>query len=535
MIFAHRCGSFRAHPFAIAAGVCLVLLIVASCIVFKQRRPELFAKALSAAEEKLRTAMVDAGRKEIDLATEGKDIAKRLAEANVVAVATDGLGGVAAVGTGADVLTKAPDGVNEMVVGAATDLLTKKDKEEEEGEDDKAASPTEDLEKDDEDDDEARAAADDDDEAKAAADQAAEDEKEEEEERKTFWESVQTKFKILIAVYQIQNALPWTLPFVSYPDAFEALVSWMSFIELDFVRIIPVECMMPHNFFYKLFASTSIPLGLAGIILVCGKLASLARRDPTERREVWIYAYSWFLLLTYVVFTGVSTTVLRFFNCVEYESVNADGSSKMLYVLQADHSISCESESYKEWKGYAWIMVFIYPVGIPSWYLLELLWWRKGINPVVDERRHNLTSKYRLGAAPETPQERAYFAFRSKESESMRDLRHKAFEHVEIVALTVEEIQERKLQARADDHDIQHLSFLFGEFEPRCYLFVVYECVRRLALTGLLIFVYNGSATQVVVGLFIAIISSYVMSEYNPYIEDSDDRLAKLVQLMILR
>jgi hypothetical protein len=89
----------------------------------------------------------------------------------------------------------------------------------------------------------------------------------------------------------------------------------------------------------------------------------------------------------------------------------------------------------------------------------------------------------------------------------MRDLRHKAFEHVEIVALTVEEIQERKLQARADDHDIQHLSFLFGEFEPRCYLFVVYECVRRLALTGLLIFVYNGSATQVVVGLFIAVIS----------------------------
>ena len=99
----------------------------------------------------------------------------------------------------------------------------------------------------------------------------------------------------------------------------------MSFIELDFVRIIPVECMMPHNFFYKLFASTIIPLGLAGIILVCGKLASLARRDPTDRREVWIYAYSWFLLLTYVVFTGVSTTVLRFFNCVEYESVNANG------------------------------------------------------------------------------------------------------------------------------------------------------------------------------------------------------------------
>ena len=95
----------------------------------------------------------------------------------------------------------------------------------------------------------------------------------------------------------------------------------------------------------------------------------------------------------------------------------------------------------------------------------------------------------------------------------------------------VEEIQERKLQARADDHDIQHLSFLFGEFEPRCYLFVVFECLRRLALTGLLIFVYNGSATQVVVGLFIAVISKHIMMHFNPYIEDSDDWLANQCQL----
>ena len=90
------------------------------------------------------------------------------------------------------------------------------------------------------------------------------------------------------------------------------------------------------------------------------------------------------------------------------------------------------------------------------------------------------------------------------------------------------------MEARAGDHDIQHLAFLFGEFEPRCYLFVVFECLRRLALTGLLIFVYNGSATQVVVVLFIAVISKHVMSEFNPYIEDSDDRLAKLGQLQIL-
>ena len=96
-------------------------------------------------------------------------------------------------------------------------------------------------------------------------------------------------------------------------------------------------------------------------------------------------------------------------------------------------------------------MVLVYPIGIPLLYLCELLYHRKAINPDVDERRHNLASKHRLGATPETPQERAYFAFREKESESMRDLRHQAFEHVEMVALSQEEIQQRKMDIRSED------------------------------------------------------------------------------------
>ena len=49
-------------------------------------------------------------------------------------------------------------------------------------------------------------------------------------------------------MYQIQNALPWLLPSVAYPSAFEGLVSWMSFIELDFIRIVPMSCVFPYNF-----------------------------------------------------------------------------------------------------------------------------------------------------------------------------------------------------------------------------------------------------------------------------------------------
>ena len=358
-----------------------------------------------------------------------------------------------------------------------------------------------------------------------------EEDAEEDEEKANFMRSVQTKLKILLAVIQIQNALPWTLPFVSYPEPFEALVAWMSFIELDFVRIVPMSCMMSYSFFDTLLASTLFPLILAAIILGAGKISSRMRRDPADQRAAWIYAHSWFLLLTYVVFTGTSTTVLRFFNCVEYESVDATGSLETLRVLQADHSISCDSPSYKAWTGYAVIMVLIYPIGIPMLYLAELLYHRKAINPDVDARRHNSSSQLNVGAAPETPQEQAYLRLRARESKSMRDLRHQAFQDI---GLSEAEIQERKIEARSGDASIEHLEFLFAEYEPRCYLFVVFECLRRLMLTGLLIFIYAGSLTQITVGLLLAYLSYAVMSSYSPYIEDVDDRLADVGQSQIV-
>ena len=292
-----------------------------------------------------------------------------------------------------------------------------------------------------------------------------------------------------------------------------------------------MSCVLSYNFFNKLLASTLFPLVLAAIILGLGKLTSLLRRDPADQRAAWIYAYSWFLLLTYVVFTGASTTVLRFFNCVEYVSRDATGSRETLRVLQADHSISCDSPSYGAWKGYAVIMVFIYPIGIPLLYLCELLYHRKAINPEVDERRHHRADAYDRGAAPQTPDQRAYFRFRARESKSMRDLRHQAFQDVE---LSKEEIQQRKIEARSGDESIAHLEFLFAEYEPRCYLFIIFECVRRLMLTGLLIFIYAGSLTQIIVGQFIAVISMRILSMANPYIEDIDDSLANMGQLQIV-
>jgi surface protein len=57
-----------------------------------------------------------------------------------------------------------------------------------------------------------------------------------------------------------------------------------------------------------------------------------------------------------------------------------------------------------------------------------------------------MADAYDRGAAPQSPDQRAYFRFRARESKSMRDLRHQAFQDV---ALSQEEIQQRKIETRA--------------------------------------------------------------------------------------
>ena len=57
--------------------------------------------------------------------------------------------------------------------------------------------------------------------------------------------------------------------------------------------------------------------------------------------------------------------------------------------------------------------------------------------------------------------------------------------------------------------------------------------MRRLALTGLLVFFADGTRLQIIVASLIALASLYMYSKYRPYLDDSVDTLASMAQLMI--
>jgi len=58
--------------------------------------------------------------------------------------------------------------------------------------------------------------------------------------------------------------------------------------------------------------------------------------------------------------------------------------------------------------------------------------------------------------------------------------------------------------------------------------------VRRLALTGLLVFFGDGTLLQIIVASLIALASLHMYSKYRPYLDEGVDAVASLAQLMIV-
>ena len=98
------------------------------------------------------------------------------------------------------------------------------------------------------------------------------------------------------------------------------------------------------------------------------------------------------------------------------------------WYLARDQSIDCSNSTHQFYVKYAAVMVFIYPVGIPLTYFVCLWMHRK-------------------------------------------------------------EIQEPN---RDYNPMIQKTSFLWANYEPHLWWFEVFECARRLALSGILVFVSQG-------------------------------------------
>ena len=100
--------------------------------------------------------------------------------------------------------------------------------------------------------------------------------------------------------------------------------------------------------------------------------AQFKKRNQTEEQRQMAklqrtHFYSFlFLLLTFCVLVGTSSSLFLFLKCHAF--ILPDGGEE--HYLRKDYSIDCDGPRYENMLPYCFVMIAIYPVGIPSMYLI---------------------------------------------------------------------------------------------------------------------------------------------------------------------
>ncbi|GMI05580.1 hypothetical protein TrVE_jg1079 [Triparma verrucosa] len=170
------------------------------------------------------------------------------------------------------------------------------------------------------------------------------------------------------------------------------------------------------------------------------------------------------------IFLGLSFLLFSNVSTTILETFNCDSfGDDPTLFLQQDQSVTCDNDTYEWYANYAIAMILVFPVGITLIYSALLI---KNRKKLLDE-------------------------------------------------------------SRMEDPSLSGISFLWESYNPDCWWFEIFECVRKLCMTGLMIFIMAGSASQIVVSMLFSIASIAVYVTFKPYPCYDDDVLAICSQLSI--
>ena len=145
-------------------------------------------------------------------------------------------------------------------------------------------------------------------------------------------------------------------------------------------------------------------------------------------------AYSWLLLMTFLILPSISTKIFTTFACVTFDGEYGR-------YLKADLSINCDSEEHQFYQYVASMGIVIYPIGVPLMYALNL-WSDRAL---LDPGQERLASRYG-----------------------------------EIRGLEMALEERKRIEDDEEHKHIKSLTFLYDSYEPKYYYFEVVDTIRKV-------------------------------------------------------
>ena len=410
---------------------------------------------------------------------------------------------------------------------------------------------------------------------------------------KSFLTSGKVQAKIVASYFQIATSLAFNFNLV-LPFQFSELMKYFSFVNFDFGSLLPIGCMeafTPFDHISNVYGITIISLVIMMLLFFASSIASKlenktnttkvnpkeesprsdSQRDDKQTNEgkkavAWSSTlFNGLLIFTFLILPTVSTKILTLSGC--REEIDNDGiinDHREGYYLKIDKSIRCHSFSEPDRLGtnprfatawlYSLFMGIVFILGIPAWY--SVLLWRQrarldpGQDALVGQRSAKHYDKVSkswefMDHKPNPRKEVQLFGFTFEIAPKNRWAKIEPDrEYYETLAskkkwIAIESLSEDEAMLCALYHrkkleekhpDLKRLSFLYEAYEPRCWAFEVFETLRRIMLTGGLVLLNPGTASQIVISMLICLFSMRVYAKYEPFINYKHDRLAEVAQ-----
>eukprot|EP00519_Triparma_laevis_P010158 CAMPEP_0182519262 /NCGR_PEP_ID=MMETSP1321-20130603/45006_1 /TAXON_ID=91990 /ORGANISM="Bolidomonas sp., Strain RCC1657" /LENGTH=877 /DNA_ID=CAMNT_0024727231 /DNA_START=138 /DNA_END=2771 /DNA_ORIENTATION=+ len=286
-----------------------------------------------------------------------------------------------------------------------------------------------------------------------------------EQERKSnsAFSRFRTKFKILTSFYQIVSQYEHVLQ-IRFPEVFENFGRWVSSLaNLDALKLVSFGCLVDTDYHLKLLFSTLTPIIFSLLILLYYLWEVKLKVILRLSQRLTYEERTKKLDFCMTLFLTLTYLVFASVSTTLFKTFQCETyGDDPIPYLVEDHQVNCETAEHKAYELYAAFMMFVYPFGITALYAVLL--YRKR-EKIADKNRHK-------------------------------------------------------------EKSLNKIAFLWEMYEPRWWWFEIFECVRRLSMTGMLVFVDPGSPTQIVIAILNSVISIVMYSHLLPFEKNSDDNLA---------
>ena len=93
---------------------------------------------------------------------------------------------------------------------------------------------------------------------------------------------------------------------------------------------------------------------------------------------------------------------------------------------------------------------------------------------------------------------------------------------------------EERAQIEEANPSLKSMRFLYENYQPKFWWFEVFETLRKLSLTGFLVFLAPGTGLQICIAMMITMFSLHVYVSLKPYQDPYSNKLAQVAQWQLL-